>query len=170
MHVGRLLSELQFNWWGSWQEASVLVDKIMSMYCSVVICVSVIQIRYGWLTGSFGLLLLLLWFILNFMISWAKQWNTLLCEHTLWRHIYFILVIQSELWQVSLQIEYSCLLQDAQSYLWLYIIHGGTQWCSWLRHLLQAGRSRVWFPMVSLEFFIDTILLVALCPWGWLIL
>ena len=31
---------------------------------------------------------------------------------------------------------------------------------------LQAGRSRVWFPMVSLEFFIDIILLAALWPWG----
>jgi hypothetical protein len=30
-----------------------------------------------------------------------------------------------------------------------------------------AGRSRVWFPMVSLEFFIDIILPAALWPWGW---
>jgi hypothetical protein len=28
------------------------------------------------------------------------------------------------------------------------------------------GRSRFRFPMVSLEFFIDTILFAALCPWG----
>ena len=33
---------------------------------------------------------------------------------------------------------------------------------------LQAGRSRVRFPMVSLEFFIDTILLAALWPWVWI--
>jgi len=33
---------------------------------------------------------------------------------------------------------------------------------------LQVGRSRVRFPMVSLEFFIDVILPVALWPWGWL--
>jgi hypothetical protein len=33
---------------------------------------------------------------------------------------------------------------------------------------LQVGRSRVWFPVVSLEFFIDIILLAALWPWGWL--
>ena len=32
---------------------------------------------------------------------------------------------------------------------------------------LLAGRSRVRFPMVSLEFFIDIILLAALWPWGW---
>jgi hypothetical protein len=33
---------------------------------------------------------------------------------------------------------------------------------------LQAGRSRVRFPMVSLEFFIDIILTVAIWPWVWL--
>jgi len=32
---------------------------------------------------------------------------------------------------------------------------------------LQAGRSRVRLTMVSLEFFIDIILLAALWPWGW---
>ena len=32
---------------------------------------------------------------------------------------------------------------------------------------LQVGRSRVRFPMVPLEFFIDIILPVALWPWGW---
>jgi hypothetical protein len=31
---------------------------------------------------------------------------------------------------------------------------------------LQTGRSRVRFPMVSLDFFIDIILPVALWPWG----
>jgi len=33
---------------------------------------------------------------------------------------------------------------------------------------LQTGSSRVRFPMVSLQFFIDIILPVALWPWGWL--
>ena len=33
---------------------------------------------------------------------------------------------------------------------------------------LQVGRSRVRFPMVSLEFFIDIILPAKLWPWGWL--
>jgi len=31
---------------------------------------------------------------------------------------------------------------------------------------LQAGRTRIRFPIVSLEFFIDTILPAALLPWG----
>jgi uncharacterized membrane protein YhaH (DUF805 family) len=31
---------------------------------------------------------------------------------------------------------------------------------------LQTERSRVRFPMVSVDFFIDIILLVALWPWG----
>jgi len=31
---------------------------------------------------------------------------------------------------------------------------------------LQAGRSRIRFPKVSLDFFIDIILPAALCPWG----
>jgi len=33
---------------------------------------------------------------------------------------------------------------------------------------LQVGRSRVWFPMVSMEIFIDIILPAAIWPWGWI--
>jgi hypothetical protein len=47
-----------------------------------------------------------------------------------------------------------------------YMTGGGTQWRSWLRHrTLQARKSRVPFPMVSLDFFVDLILLAAL--WSW---
>jgi hypothetical protein len=42
---------------------------------------------------------------------------------------------------------------------------GGTQWRSCCT-ALQTGRSWDQFPMVSLEFFIDKILLAALWPWG----
>jgi hypothetical protein len=46
----------------------------------------------------------------------------------------------------------------------------GTRWRSGWGTALQTGRSRFRFPMVSLEFFIDIILPVAVCPWGRLIL
>ena len=39
----------------------------------------------------------------------------------------------------------------------------GTHFCCTMLH---TGRLRVRFPMVSLEFFSDIILPVALCPWG----
>jgi hypothetical protein len=42
----------------------------------------------------------------------------------------------------------------------------GTWWRSGWGTALQTGRSRVRFPMVSLDFFIDIILLAALWPWG----
>lgn len=87
MLVDRLLSGLQFNWWGSWQEATILVNKIMPLYCSVVICLSLNQIRYAWVPGSFGLLLLLLWFILDFMISWGNN-EIHFCVNTLCEDIY----------------------------------------------------------------------------------
>jgi len=45
-----------------------------------------------------------------------------------------------------------------------YLYDRGTRWRSWLRHCAP----RVRFLMVSLEFFIDTILQVALWPLGWL--
>jgi len=38
--------------------------------------------------------------------------------------------------------------------------------CQWRGTALQVGRSRVRFPMVSLEFFVGIILPAALWPWG----
>ena len=40
------------------------------------------------------------------------------------------------------------------------------RWRSCLRHCSTSRRSRVRFPIVSLDFFIDTILPAALWPWG----
>jgi hypothetical protein len=45
---------------------------------------------------------------------------------------------------------------------------GDTQWRSWLSHCCTSRKSRVWFAVVSLEFFIDIFLLVAQWPWGWI--
>jgi len=47
---------------------------------------------------------------------------------------------------------------------WKGVRGGAVDWGT----ALQVGRSRVWFVMVSLEFFIDVILPATLWPWGWL--
>ena len=51
----------------------------------------------------------------------------------------------------------------SHNYSFLWGAHSGAVGCG---TVLQAVRSWVQFPMVSLEFFIDIILLVALWPWG----
>jgi hypothetical protein len=51
---------------------------------------------------------------------------------------------------------------EAQQYVWGTTIGGAVGWGT----ALQPGRSRVRFPMVSLEFFIDIILPAELWPWG----
>jgi len=44
------------------------------------------------------------------------------------------------------------------------MVNGGARWRSWLRHC--ATRSRVRFPMVTLEYFIDLIFPAALRFFG----
>jgi hypothetical protein len=46
--------------------------------------------------------------------------------------------------------------------IWYYFVEKGTRWPSDRGTALQTGRSRVRFPMVSLEVFIDILLPVAL--------
>ena len=48
----------------------------------------------------------------------------------------------------------------------LLLIKWGTRRCSWLRYCATSRKAAVWFPKVSLQFFIDIILPVALWPWG----
>ena len=48
----------------------------------------------------------------------------------------------------------------------IHMLQWGVRWLTGLGTTLQTGRSRVRFPMVSLEFFSDIILTVALWPWG----
>jgi hypothetical protein len=52
---------------------------------------------------------------------------------------------------------------NTNSYILKYGVRGGA--VGWVT-ALQAGRSRVWFPMESLEFFSNLIIPVALWPWG----
>jgi len=49
----------------------------------------------------------------------------------------------------------------------LYELGAQDRAVSW-RPLLQAGRSQIWFSIVTLEFFINIIVPAALWPWGWL--
>jgi len=44
----------------------------------------------------------------------------------------------------------------------MHLLKGAVGWGT----TLQVGRSPVRLPAVSLKFFIDIILLAALCPWG----
>jgi hypothetical protein len=50
----------------------------------------------------------------------------------------------------------------------VYILSGGTRWRSGWGTALQTWRSRVWFPMVSLEYIIDIILPITVWSSGWL--
>jgi hypothetical protein len=72
----------------------------------------------------------------------------------------------AKIWQnTCITLVHTALCNTVQFSSW-YVMHWGMRWRSGWGTALQTGRSRVWFPMVSLDFFIDIILPVALWPWG----
>jgi hypothetical protein len=72
---------------------------------------------------------------------------------------------------VHLYCTYEKQILPACGHFWIMIMNKaewGPQWHSGLGTVLQIGRSLVRFQTVSLEFFIDIILLFAPWHWGWL--
>ena len=83
-----------------------------------------------------------------------------------WYVLYFLLIV-TVCWPANRQ---STKKHNTYQLLYIYIIPpddargSAVGWGT----ALQVGRSRIQFPMVSLEFFIDIILPAALWLWGWL--
>lgn len=61
------------------------------------------------------------------------------------------------------------MLMNSPRYFVLYRVKEGARGSAFACNTaLQRGNWRIRFPLVSLEFFIDIILLATLWPWGWL--
>jgi hypothetical protein len=65
---------------------------------------------------------------------------------------------------VTVLVPFIILVGKYTGFFKLYIANRGTAVAQWLRYC--ATYRKVRFQMVSLEFFIDIILLIALWPWG----
>ena len=61
---------------------------------------------------------------------------------------------------------YCVVHMQAFEFLRSFKVHGGPRWHSVYGAVLQIGRSLVRSQMVSLEFFVDIVLPIALWPWG----
>jgi len=102
--------------------------------------------------------------------SCTSGWGTS-CSRRLWfLNSLHIVSFHSVLISCYIVIVSSCLMLHSlqvDKYIWSSsYVYRGTRWRSWLRHCATSRKVR--FPLISLEFFIDLILLAALWPWGWL--
>ena len=77
-----------------------------------------------------------------------------------------MLVLVTELQYSSVENRYVAEIEYLNFFVLVKAWKGGPRWHSGEGAALQIGRSLVRFQMVSLEFFIDIILLIALWPWG----
>jgi len=104
-------------------------------------------------TGT-GMSIMYLVIIVCFRLSqWRRPKNSVTCRRTI---VYCVLL-------------YLIIVKLPQYVLRIALLH--VKWIIFNNcHIsqIQVGRSRVQFPMVSSEFFIDIVLPPALWPWGWL--
>ena len=102
------------------------------------------------------------------LLNSQHRFSTCICEDC-WSFLFFM-IIKWDFLSTDIKILVyisECILFQlnlARLLKYLGVCGGAVGWGT----ALQAGSSWVRFPMLSWEFFIDTILPVILWPWGWL--